>query len=60
MAGKNLCDKFLSLFKDKCLTREPDEVDRVFLEDFGAKPKDMFKEFNEEPVAAASLAQVCC
>ncbi|XP_048509948.1 uncharacterized aarF domain-containing protein kinase 5 isoform X2 [Athalia rosae] len=48
----------LTLLQDKCLTREPDEVDSVFLEEFGSKPKDVFKEFNEEPIAAASLAQV--
>ncbi|XP_048509949.1 uncharacterized aarF domain-containing protein kinase 5 isoform X3 [Athalia rosae] len=47
----------LTLLQDKCLTREPDEVDSVFLEEFGSKPKDVFKEFNEEPIAAASLAQ---
>ncbi|XP_046736210.1 uncharacterized aarF domain-containing protein kinase 5 isoform X1 [Diprion similis] len=48
----------LAVLQDKCLTREADEVDQVFLEDFGSKPKEIFKEFNEQPVAAASLAQV--
>ncbi|VDN13770.1 unnamed protein product [Dibothriocephalus latus] len=33
-------------------------VDRVFIADFGGKPSDLFIEFDHEPFAAASLAQV--
>ncbi|KAI9284645.1 ABC1 family-domain-containing protein [Umbelopsis sp. AD052] len=33
-------------------------VERVFLEDFGVKPEQLFKEFDKNPVASASIAQV--
>ena len=35
-----------------------DEVLRVFREDFGADPLDIFSEFDETPIASASIAQV--
>lgn len=44
--------------KDKCLTREKDEMEEIFLQDFGKKPEEMLCEIKPEPVAAASLAQV--
>jgi len=34
------------------------KVEQLFLEDFGLTPKDLFREFDDEPFAAASLAQV--
>lgn len=46
------------LIKDKCLTREKDEMEEIFLQDFGKKPEEMLREIEPEPVAAASLAQV--
>lgn len=33
-------------------------VERVFLEDFGVRPEQIFKEFDKNPVASASIAQV--
>jgi predicted unusual protein kinase regulating ubiquinone biosynthesis (AarF/ABC1/UbiB family) len=43
---------------DKCLVREKDELRELFVEDFGVPHTEIFKNFTEEPIAAASLAQV--
>ena len=48
----------LKKLEDTCLVRKIDEVKRIFLKDFGDTPENLFAEFNYEPVAAASLAQV--
>ncbi|EFN85337.1 Uncharacterized aarF domain-containing protein kinase 5 [Harpegnathos saltator] len=47
----------LSTLQDKCLTREKDELEEIFLQDFGKKPEEMLRKIESEPVAAASLAQ---
>ncbi|KAK7571934.1 hypothetical protein V9T40_014406 [Parthenolecanium corni] len=48
----------LKVLQDRCLQRKNNELVQLFEEEFGKSYTDMFESFTEEPIAAASLAQV--
>ena len=51
--------RVLVVLQDHALRRNcQDEIDQMFLQDFGKTKTDLFEQFSEEPIAAASLAQV--
>ena len=51
--------KVLVVLQDQALRREgQQEIEEMFEQDFGRRRNEMFEQFSDEPIAAASLAQV--
>ena len=48
----------LRVLQDQAARRDFSVVEEIFHQEFGKGPKEMFKEFEEDPIAAASIAQV--
>ncbi len=55
--GEALSREFRSLL-DAVPPAKPAEVHKLFVEDLGAEPAELFAEFDEQPFASASIAQV--
>src|SRR3954452_9820878 len=55
--GESLSREFRSLL-DRVPPADTDEVHKLFIEDLGAEPSELFASFDEEPFASASIAQV--
>ena len=44
--------------QDKCDPSSLEDIEKMFLEDEGRSLRDMFEEFDPQPIGVASLAQV--
>src|SRR6201991_3672805 len=55
--GEPLSREFRSLL-DRVPPADPDEIHKLFVEDIGDEPKNLFKSFDDKPFASASIAQV--
>lgn len=54
---REYCDALLALL-DRVPQFPPEQVDRVFLEELKALPRDLYREFEYQAVASASIGQV--
>lgn len=48
----------LSVLQDRCDPTPPEEIEKMFLSDYGHSIDDVFEEFDWNPIGVASLAQV--
>ncbi|KAI3389979.1 hypothetical protein SNEBB_009185 [Seison nebaliae] len=48
----------LSQLNDRAFQQTPNKIDQLFRKQFNCSPTDLFQEWNDKPIAAASLAQV--
>src|ERR1700755_874989 len=55
--GEGLSREFRSLL-DRVPPADSDEIHKLFVEELGEEPKNLFKSFDETPFASASIAQV--
>jgi ubiquinone biosynthesis protein len=55
--GEQLSREFRGLL-DRVPPADKDEVHKLFVEDLGAEPSELFATFEDEPFASASIAQV--
>src|SRR2546421_1280865 len=51
---RDYCDALLALL-DRVPPFSAEDVERVFLEALGASPRDLYREFNYQPLASASI-----
>ncbi len=54
---EELSAEFESLL-DRVPPADPDEITALFVEEFGARPDEVFATFDPDPIASASIAQV--
>jgi ubiquinone biosynthesis protein len=50
--------KELETFQDKAPRVPSEDINEVFIEEFGKEPEELFEYFDHEPIASASMAQV--
>jgi aarF domain-containing kinase len=48
----------LAVLQDKAPYAPYEKVEKIFIEEFGRKPSDVFQTFEQTPIASASVAQV--
>jgi len=51
-------NRTFSVLYDKAPSVTYDRVEKIFMEDLGRSPDEIFSEFDHEPIASASIAQV--